>query len=377
MINNPFVIYGYKGAEYFCDRIAETAKIKSALHGERNVTLVAPRRMGKTGLIRHAFNQLGEEDSDTRCFYVDIYSTRNLEQMVQLLASEIIGRLDTLTQAAIRRIQEFFSSWRPVINFDQLTGMPSVTLDLKPSDGAASLKRIFEYMQQSGRRCYVAIDEFQQILNYPETGVEALIRSYVQFLPNVYFIFSGSHQHMMEEMFLSSGRPFYQSSMIMSLTSIAEDVYGEFANSMFKRQHRTMNSDTFHHVYDVAGGVTWYVQAILHNLYDKPNDLLTIQSVDFAVRELIDEQSDAYMNYCSWLTDNQYRLLYAIAHEGSIVSPLAQDFILKYHLPATSSIKTALKGLMEKNLVSRTPKGYYVSDRLFAIWLATTPSPLC
>lgn len=46
-LNNPFVVYGYKGPEYFCDREKETSKIMNVLNGERNVTLVAPHRMGK------------------------------------------------------------------------------------------------------------------------------------------------------------------------------------------------------------------------------------------------------------------------------------------------------------------------------------------
>ena len=75
-------------------------------------------------------------------------------------------------------------------------------------------------MKLSGKRCYVALDEFQQIQYYPQEGLEALLRSYIQFLPNVYFIFSGSRQHMMEEMFLSANRPFFQSAMVMSLGSI-------------------------------------------------------------------------------------------------------------------------------------------------------------
>ena len=60
-LNNPFVVYGYKGAEYFCDRQKETEKMISSLHNERNITLVAPRRMGKTGLIHHVFHQMEEQ----------------------------------------------------------------------------------------------------------------------------------------------------------------------------------------------------------------------------------------------------------------------------------------------------------------------------
>lgn len=87
-INNPFVMYGYKGAEYFCDREKETEKMMTSLHNERNITLVAPRRMGKTGLIHHVFQQLEKQYDDVKCFYLDIFATKNLEQMVQLMASK-------------------------------------------------------------------------------------------------------------------------------------------------------------------------------------------------------------------------------------------------------------------------------------------------
>ena len=51
MSKNPFLLYGYDGPEYFCDRESETKRIISALRNGRNITLLSPRRMGKTGLI--------------------------------------------------------------------------------------------------------------------------------------------------------------------------------------------------------------------------------------------------------------------------------------------------------------------------------------
>ena len=369
-LNNPFVVYGYKGPEYFCDRVAESNKICSALRNERNVTLVSPRRMGKTGLIHHVFNKMETEDKDCKCFYIDIFATKNIEQFVQTLGSAVIGKLDSFSQSALRKIQEFFSAWRPAVTFDQLTGLPTVTLDIKQNEGNESLKQIFEYMKMSGKRCYIAIDEFQQIQNYSERGLEALLRSYIQFLPNVYFIFSGSHQHMMEEMFLSANCPFFQSSMVMSLGCIDFEEYMQFANRMIEGQNRTIGQETFQRIYDFAGGITWYVQAILHGMYEHPDRIVDNTLVDDVVKELVEEQSATFQNYCAWLTDNQYVLLKAIAYEKSVKSPLAQQFIHTHHLPATSSVKTALRTLEDKMLVSRSANdGYSVSDKLFALWL--------
>ena len=334
-LNNPFVVYGYKGAEYFCDRQKETEKMISTLHNERNITLVAPRRMGKTGLIHHVFHQMEEQYEGVKCFYLDIFATKNLEQMVQIMASEI----------------------------------PTFSLDLKPSEGKESLKRIFEYLKQSGKRCYIAIDEFQQILNYPEDGVEAMIRSYIQFLPNVYFVFSGSQQHMMQEMFLSANRPFFQSSLVLSLPCIGEQVYREFANRLLASQHRSIDESTFSYIYQQSDRITWYVQSILHGIYEHASSEITKSLVDEVILELIEEQAMTYQNYCAWLTENQQMLLGAIAREHLVSSPLSQQFISTHHLPATSSVKTALKALVDKQLVSKTPTGYLVSDRFFAKWL--------
>lgn len=369
-LNNPFVVYGYKGPEYFCDRVAESNKICSALRNERNVTLVSPRRMGKTGLIHHVFNKMETEDKECKCFYIDIFATKNIEQFVQTLGSAVIGKLDSFSQSALRKIQEFFSAWRPAVTFDQLTGLPTVTLDIKQNEGNESLKQIFEYMKMSGKRCYIAIDEFQQIQNYSERGLEAMLRSYIQFLPNVYFIFSGSHQHMMEEMFLSANRPFFQSSMVMSLGCIDFEEYMQFANRMIEGQNRIIGQESFQRIYDFAGGITWYVQAILHGIYEHPDRIVDNTLVDDVVKELVEEQSATFQNYCAWLTDNQYALLKAIAYEKSVKSPLAQQFIHTHHLPATSSVKTALRTLEDKMLVSRSANdGYSVSDKLFALWL--------
>ena len=87
-----------------------------------------------------------------------------------------------------------------------------------------------------------------------------MIRSYIQFLPNVYFVFSGSQQHMMQEMFLSANRPFFQSSLVLSLPCIEEPVYRKFANRLLSSQHRVIDESVFSYIYQQSGSVTWYLR---------------------------------------------------------------------------------------------------------------------
>ena len=368
-LNNPFVVYGYKGATYFCDREAETEKIVKGLSNERNITLIAPRRIGKTGLIHHVFANIKKQQPDICCIYFDILATKTLEQFVQLMARNVLGRLDSPSQAALHKVQEFFSSFRPTMTFDASTGIPTFSLDIVKSQEEQSLQRIFEYLQQSQKRCYIAIDEFQQITKYPEADTEALLRSFIQFVPNVYFIFAGSKQHMMSDMFLSPERPLYQGAQIINIKEIDEQIYYGFSNALFQKRGQQLLQDVFHYLYDKVDGQTWYVQATLNRVYSNQTEDISNEDIDIAIQELIDEQEVAFENYYSSLTTNQAALLLAIAKERRVQSPMAQTFIRKYRLPALSSIKTALQNLSDSQFIYNYQGGYIVYDRFFGMWL--------
>lgn len=368
-LNNPFVVYGYKGGKYFCDRQEETKKIIDGLQNERNITLIAPRRIGKTGLIHHVFAQIKEQQPDVCCIYFDILATKTLEQFVQVMARNVLGRLDTTTQAALRKVQELFSSFRPTMTFDTNTGLPTFSLDIVHDQEEQSLKQIFDYIKLSGKRCYIAIDEFQQITKYQVTDAEALLRSFIQFVPNAYFIFAGSQQHMMSDMFLSPERPFYHAAQVITISELDERVYYSFANSFFEARGQQLPEKVFGYLYHKVDGQTWYLQDVLNRIYSKQQGSISEDDVNQAIQELIDEQEVAFQNYYYNLTLNQASLLLAIAKEQKVKSPMAQDFIMKYHLPAISSIKAALISLSESQLIYKHQETYTIYDRFFGIWL--------
>lgn len=108
-IVNPFIVYGYVSPEYFCDRKEETSKLISALRNGRNVTLMSPRRMGKTGLIHNAFHHIEEEYPDAACFYMDIFSTSSLKDFVMLFGKTVIGKVDTIPQKAMSAVNTFLT----------------------------------------------------------------------------------------------------------------------------------------------------------------------------------------------------------------------------------------------------------------------------
>jgi AAA+ ATPase superfamily predicted ATPase len=370
--NNPFLISGYHSPEFFCDREQETSTILEALHNGRNVTLIAPRRMGKTGLIRHAFYRLSEQTSDIVTLYMDIYSTQSLGDFVKLLANTVLGKLDSAPQKALSRIAQFIRSCRPVFTIDELNGMPKVTIDVSPTEEESTLKEIFEYLASSERRCYMAIDEFQQIAEYQEKGVEALLRSYIQFLPNVNFIFAGSKQHVMREMFTSSKRPFYLSTQLLTIDAIDKDKYAQFAIGHFTRHGLQLPLEAFHAIYDRYDGQTWYIQNVLNRLYGYNRDVDT-ELIDYAISQILAEMSYSYIDLLRTYSAGNVRLLKAIAREGCVKEILAGNFISRNNLRAASSVSSSLKKLIDNEIVYQTSAGYIVYDRFMGEWLRAQP----
>ena len=295
--NNPFLISGYYGPEFFCDREQEAGSILEALHNGRNVTLIAPRRMGKTGLIRHAFYRLKEQQPDIVTFYLDIYSTQSLGDFVRLFAAAVLGKLDSAPQKDLSRISQFIRSCRPVFTFDEMTDVPKVTIDVAPAEEENTLKEMFEYLGSS----------------YQEKGVEALLRSHIQFLPNVNFIFAGSRQHLMQEMFTSSKRPFYQSTQLLTIGPIQQDEYAGFATGHFAAHGVKLPQEVFNTIYEKYEGHTWYVQCLLNRLYGYDRDV-DMELVSYATEQILAEYSYIYADLLKAYTAGQVRLLKAIAN---------------------------------------------------------------
>ena len=92
----------------------------------------------------------------------------------------VINDIVRKNSSFIEKTIAFFSALRPVLSMDPLTGEPSVSITIEPSQEDITIRSIFNYLNESGKEVYIAIDEFQQIAEYPEKGTEALLMTSVK-----------------------------------------------------------------------------------------------------------------------------------------------------------------------------------------------------
>ena len=369
---NPFLTAGYAGPELFCDRESETTTLLDAMENGRNVTLVAPRRLGKTGLVRHVFHRMGRTGT-ARTVYVDILAAQNLADFTRLFASAVFASLDTRLGKAVAKVARLFRSCRPTISYDGVSGEPTLSVDFAPDRAETTLREVFSYLGRKEPPCVVAIDEIQQVSLFPEKGTEALLRSYVQSAPEVRFVFAGSREHLMRDMFLSSKRPFYQSTQMLSIGPIDRDAYRAFAARHFRHDGRALDAEAFDWVYDTFDGVTWYVQAALNRMFGRRGEPGDIASARLAVGELIRENVYNFTRLLEEYPAGAVRLLRAVAREGHAAQPTSGAFLAAHSLRAASSVAVSLRKLLDKEIVRKDERGYFVDDRLLGLWLRDNP----
>lgn len=370
MIRNPFITSGYVSADYFCDRRQESERLVREVINGNNLALVSTRRMGKTGLIRHCF-QFPEIKQNYYTFFIDIYDSRSLRDLVFALSKEILEGLKPVGKKALQSFWESMKSLQASISFD-VNGMPSLNLGLGDIQNPNNtLDEIFRYLEKANKPCLVAIDEFQQITGYAERNVEATLRTYVQHCNNARFIFAGSQRHVMGNMFLTASRPFYQSVSMMHLESIPLEEYVVFARSHFEHAGKSIEESVVEEIYQRFEGVTWYIQKVLNALFDMTAErgVCDVKMVPEAIRQIIDSFRYTYSEILFRLPEKQKELLIAITKEGKAKAITSGAFIKKYKLASASSVQSALKGLLEKEFVTLEMGVYQTYDRFLGIWL--------
>lgn len=368
---NPFVIGPYVSDEYFCDRENETAFLIKQIRNGRNVVLASPRRMGKSDLIHHLFHQK-EINNTYHTLFVDIYATSSLAEFVYLLGKTVFDSLRPKREKVLEGFFNVITSLRMGLSLDSTTGEPSLNIsvgDIKSP--VVTLEQIFKYLQNANKPCIVALDEFQQIAEYKEKNVEALLRTYIQQCTNAQFIYSGSRRDMMAEMFQSAARPFYASSIIMGLNPIPQDTYSAFAKDLFRKRGRKIDDGVPIAVYSKYNGCTWFVQMLMNELYDLTAEGDTCRTTDIPIAEsnVIDIQSAGYQETMARLSARQRELLVAIAKEGYAERITSSEFMAKHGLSSASSVQAAIKPMLSTGLITQNGSTYTVYDYFLAKWI--------
>ena len=372
-MDNPFIINNYESKELFCDREEELQLMMRNCLNQTNMTLISQRRLGKTGLVFRLFDELAETHPEVHCVYLDIFASRNLDDFIKLFSEAAMRSFQPKTPVG-ERLLNYIKSFRPIVTYDSLTAQPQLLLDYHTNhEKEYTLRGLFDFLDGQNVPIIVAIDEFQQIREYPEKNMEALLRTYIQQCKNLNFIFSGSKMHIMADIFANERKPFYSSTAFVSLDKISEESYSVFIRKLFGKCGRNITDEAVQFILEWTQRVTYYTQQLCHAIFANGNMMIDLAVVKLACDQILKQGEPVYLQYRQMLTDKQWNYLIAVAKEGSVRQITAADFLKRYQIGGASASLKLAESLSEKGLlnveVSLEGIDYSVGDVFFSHWL--------
>lgn len=368
-MDNPFILEPYKSKELFCDREEETARLVDCLINGKNVTLISPRRLGKTGLIYRAFDEIKDRKLPHETFYTDISSSQSIDDFVKLLA-EAIATVLTMQN----RIKEFFNSLkgiRPLLGYDSVNNTPTVSFSYQTmAEKQQTIKSIFSFLENNKRPVILAIDEFQQVREYPDVFMEAILRTYIQPLHNVRFIFCGSKKHTMADMFTNALKPFYESTTNIPITKLNPTVYSAFIERQFLNAGKSIPKECIDDIITWTRDYTFYTQSLCNEVFQRSGSVVTDEDIRKSKEIVIASNRDRFLEIQRLITPAQWKLMKAIAKDEVVLHPTSSDFIQRHRLSSGPAVLKNLNTLIDKELILAdvTEKG--VSYSVYNVFLS-------
>ncbi len=376
-IFNPFFT-GIKIPDaYFCDREKETGAIVDFIRNGNNIVLKAQRRIGKSSLIQHIFNQ-PDIKSDFNTLYIDLFGTKNQNDFHLAFQNELLhapfaksAKIKRNFEALLKGLHISLGEYNPATGVYSLPSIGSTPsqIPLLPLDD------LFDYLEQTPKPNLVVFDEFQQIQYYPER-MAAIIRSFTQKMNNTKFIFCGSSKHMLTEMFQIANQPFYKSAQPLEIAPLPIDTYSPFCKRLFQECNKDITDEAVRFMYWLFSGETAPMQETMNHVFSKTpsHGIAGKESLVAALDALLDSRDASFREILNRIDRVQTRnTLFCIAAMGIAENLTSSQVMRYYHLDNASSVQKSLLALQDENspLIRKLTKGVYViDDRLFELWIA-------
>lgn len=375
MAKNPFYYGGAVESEHFCNRVNEIKELKIDVEAGLNTLIYAPRRFGKTSFVLKTMQELQEQSKTSskkvKYVFLDLMYLSTVDEFINKYFNVLAKTLEEPTD----KIVNFFKSvlnFRPNINvsFDS-GGNPNFSLALSNEDKTKALEDVLNiplHFANEGQKIVVIFDEFQEIATLE---LEAKLRSIIQHHSNkVSYIFMGSKKSLLHEMFLDKNRPFYKSVKHFKIKEIEKGSWSEFIISKFNATSKSIDEIYIDKIFAFTKGFPYYTQQVAFELWNQCEESVDDDSFDKSLKIIIQREEDLFSLEWDNLTPNQKKAL-KIVLEKNGKALYDEQFLAKYQIKS-GSLQTALKGLVQKDIIDKNSDGYYFADPLFEYWLMKT-----
>ena len=374
---NPFNFGDLAVDAGVADREREVAELISDIRNGQNVVVFAPRRYGKSSLVRRAAQELVSKKHPLVA-QVDLMLTTTKEQLAAALAQAIYDEIATPLFRARERAARVFSGLRiaPVMTVDAQTGELGFSFGTghAHADVDATLEALFELparlAAERRKRVAIVFDEFQEVLSLDQR-LPSLMRAVFQTQPDVAHVYLGSKRSRMKRLFDDANEPFWRSAKRVELGLIPADAFASFLTERFDATSRRLPPELASRMLELTGGHPYATQELAYALWEEtPRGRRADDAALARALERVLRSENAHFTLVWERASHVQRLvLLALAAEPTTTLNAA-EYRHRHGLPGSSSVARAVEALVDDELLRQLAPGHYaIAEPFLPEWL--------
>ena len=368
-MKNPFAYSNYVTGESFCNRKKELSELLRYIKGSQNVLLYSHRRYGKSSLIRQVFREIKKKNLNVGTMHVELYGTISEKDFITK-SFQGLNQLESNFEKLLKSVSNALKSIKLNLSIDSATGGTSVSPCFDAVDEKTVLEELMNILSKYSqkRRLVIAFDEFQEVAGYTEDGFEKRLRSFIQQHSNICYIFSGSQQHLITEMFNSNKYAFYKLAESFPLEKIETKYYIPWVKNLFSQKNVHLPVEQIEEIVARFENHPMYIQNFLFHLWEEPGKKeFSPEIINKVENTIIEKRSLEHTVLWETLSINQKKTLklillnngYNLFNAGSLKS---------VNLKTGSLVTKALSSLKKKEIIVKNGN-YQIQDIVFKKWL--------
>jgi len=373
-MQNPFAYSNYVTGESFCNRKKELSELLKYIKASQNVLLYSHRRYGKSSLIQQAFNKIKAKKLTIGTMHVELYGTISEKDFITR-TFQCVNQLESNFERLLKSVSKAIKNIKLNLRVDPATGNTSVSPSFEAINEEIVLEELMNLLLKYSQKhkLVIAFDEFQEVASYTEEGFEKRLRSFIQQHPNICYIFSGSQQHLITEMFNSKSRALYKMAESFPLDRIETRHYIPWIQNLFRKNNVQLPVKLIEEIISRFENHPMYIQNFLFHLWEEPiKKELSSEIINKIENSIIEKKDLEYTVLWENLTINQKKTLKLILlNNGSNL--FNADSLKSVNLKTGSLVTKALSSLMNKEIIAKNGN-YQIQDIVFKKWLQKTLS---
>lgn len=365
---NPFRYGEVVTGPDFCPRPQVSKVLREHLEDGHKIVLLGERRTGKTSLIHETVRKM----RSTRLVYAQMWAVKSIEDIASRL-------LRALSSAQIRessfleRVARSLAHLRPRIDFDPVTGQPSITVTPGTRLEPSGLHGVFDFIEGLSKQhsLVVALDEFQDVAALPDaSAILGEIRGRIQTQRGVPYVFAGSMRHEMELIFRNPNSPFYKSLHVIELEGLPRTTFRRFLNKRFAAGKRKVDDATYNRIFEITqdspSDIQQFCAAIWHS--SKEGETIDEGRLADVLGYIFATERKGYEAQIRPLTGIQVQCLKALAKVGG-KHPQSKAFLQEAGIDLPATARRAIMRLIDIELIGGAELEHRFLDPFLKEWV--------